>query len=176
MTTFAEVAAAAGTLVSNVALPVRLPSYTKSTFWSSPLTVTRLRPVPVGPNFVDFLIVPPLGGSAAVIYKYVAEGFEADAMEFQWLLDGQLVAPDSFVLTPGIDRHLDRFLTAPFPCRFRPIFLRIKEGSRSVIRARNLTQRSQYAFGAVFGWYYPVMQSPADTLHTEGIDDAVRDG
>jgi hypothetical protein len=132
-----------------------------------------LRPIPVDNAFVDFLVIPPRNGYARVIHKYILESYQAEALEFQWLVDGRPVSDDSFILTPGIDRHLNRFEATPYPNRFRTTFIRIAEKIPCRIRVRNLTLFEQYAYGAVFGWHYPVLKSH-DNISAEAIDDAAR--
>lgn len=175
MVTMVDFEQAALRVVQNVSIPVREPSYNAVPFWGAPLTITRARPIPALTNWIDYLVIPPQDLYPRVIKQYIATSQVPDQLEYRWLRTTGYVSPDTVDLPPNVERHLDRFLTHPYPCRWRPFMLRVGDSDRLVLQVRNPTAGQQLAFAAVFGWYYPSLESPSEISQTEGVDGTVRD-
>jgi len=171
----ALLAGAAQRAAKNLVIPVRMPSYTDIPFWGDPVTITRARPVDPGGGWVDFLEVPVRNLNARVIYRYGITTETANVAEFRWILGNTLLSVAPFTMTPGIERHLDRFVVHPYPVNLRDTFIFAKSKYRLRIQVRNLTIAQQYVWGIVYGWYYPSLESPNEITPQEGIDDTVRD-
>lgn len=171
----AELAGAAQRAIKNLVVPVREPSYNENSFWSSPITITRARPVDPGGGWVDFLEVPIQNLHARVIYKYGLTTETDGAAEFRWVRGNTLLSTWPFVLTAGVERHLDRLAVNPYPVKLRNTFIFAKSIHRLRVQVRNLTLAQQYIWGVVYGWYYPTLESPNEISPQEGIDDTVRD-
>jgi len=160
--------------VQNLSIPVREPSYVLPDFWAVPLTITRARPVPSNASWQDFLSVPSEDLHPKVIRSYVATSFDADVVAWRWIEKDHLFATDSVDLVSGIDRHIDRFETHPYPAKFRPLTRRVADSSQFTLQVLNTTGNDQLCFAAVYGWYYPQLQSSMERGATEGVTDAVR--
>lgn len=157
-----------------VPIQVRDPSYNMPSFWSTALNITRARPIPVGPGWVDFLEIPQLSGHAKILEKYITACQTLGAVQFRWIVNGILMDATQVIVAAGVDQHLNRALAAPYPCTYRHRPMRFGSEHPVRIQALNTTANIQVAFAAVQGWYYPTLGSTNEVTRGEGVNDVAR--
>lgn len=166
-------------VIDSVSVPVREPSYNDPSFWSEALTITRTRIIPGRSGWLDYLTVTPKEGYPRVIKSYVATPYEQTAglpslMEFRWVRRQTIEDTTQIILDPGVERHVDRYESEPWPAFFRKVRFYADDTSRFALQVRNRSRRAERAIAAVTGWYYPELQSPGEITSQQGVTDALR--
>jgi hypothetical protein len=139
-------------------MPVRRPSQTDPTFWSYPLTPTKIEPVANG-TWVNFLDLHGLPGFVFRVSSYVATVF-GDAtlanVDFRFILNGGL-APN-MSLASGVDHN--KVSPTDFPVIPQETFFYVGEQDRLILQARNNNLFQQLVIAGFFGWQYTNADSP----------------
>lgn len=139
-------------------MPIRRPSQTEPTFWSYPLTPTKIEPVANG-TWVNFLVLAGLPGFVYRVSKYVATVF-GDAtvagVDFRLILNGTF-APN-MSLVSGVDHN--KVSPTEFPVIPQDTFFYIGEKDRLVLQVRNNNVFQQLVIAGFFGWQFPSSDSP----------------
>lgn len=169
-----EEADALQTVVRYAAIPTRPVSYVENSFWAIPINLTRCRPVPGGGSWRDLIEVPVRQGYPRAVKLFVASGQTEGTLEYRWLNRGLLVEPDAFQITNTVEKNIDRFAAFPYPVYNRPTTVWGRDVEQLVLQVRNLTGAQQLAFAAVYGWYYPQLDTPEEIGSMEGITDQAR--
>ncbi len=141
---------------SNV--PLRLPSNSAPTFWSNPLTPTKIQPVANG-GWAPFLVLRGLVGFVYRVNGYVATTFgdqSLSGVEFRFVLNGTL-APN-MSLANGVDHNKESPTT--FPVVPQQTFFLIGENDELVIQVQNTNIFQQLVIAGFFGWQYTTADSP----------------
>lgn len=155
-------------------IPVRKPSYNAPPFWGLPLNISRVRPIEGNSGWITFFTIPKKELFVRIVQSFVLDGFTSNVLQFRFILNNHILAPNSFVLTPNIERHIERFNTHPYPCTSRKTHIFAKADDQLLVQVNNTNGNQQYAYGAVYGWYYPNTRNPNEISPEEGMDDQVR--
>lgn len=139
-------------------MPIRRPSQTEPTFWSNPLTPTKIEPVANG-TWVNFLVLAGIPGFVYRVSKYVATVY-GDAtvanVDFRFVLNGTL--PPNMSLASGVDHN--KISPTDFPVVPQETFFYIGEKDRLILQVRNNNVLQQLIIAGFFGWQFPSSDSP----------------
>ncbi len=141
---------------SNV--PLRLPSNSLPTFWSNPLTLTKIQPVPNG-GWSNFLVLRGLIGFVYRMDGYVCTTYgdqTLSGVDFRFVLNGNL-APNMSLAT-GVDHNKESPVT--YPVVPQKTFFLIGENDELVIQVQNTNIFQQLVLAGFFGWQYTTADSP----------------
>ncbi len=139
-------------------IPVRLPSNYQPTFWSNPLTPTKIAPVANG-GWTNFLALQGIPGFVYRVSGYVATTYGDAALsdvDFRFVLNGGLAPNMSF--TPGSD--LNKISPTTYPVVPQRTFFYVGEQDRLILQARNNNLFQQLVIAGLFGWQYTTSDSP----------------
>ena len=143
--------AAGAAFMQETILPVRRTGVNRPDYWTLPLTLTKLRPVPSQAGWQDFLIVDPKVNYEFVIKQYVATLVPyANPAGFDFRFVTTSNQPTYVNNAPNANLHVD----ALYPLVRRDTFLSGTDTDRYKLQVKNETGSDQTFAAAIFGWYY----------------------
>jgi hypothetical protein len=153
----------------NSNLPFRRPSNEQPTFWSRPITLTKIEPVAAG-SWVNFLTLSGLTGGTNRISSYVATTFgdqTLSGVQFRFLFNGTL-APN-MALANDVDHN--KITSTSFPVVPQSTCFLVEEKDTLVLQVRNTGVFAQMVCGALLGWRYDNTNSVDKTARSVITDD-----
>ncbi len=158
-------------------LPIRRNSQTRPPFWGLPLAVTRVRPIPAGSGWADYVTVSGRPQYIAIVSHYTATTVgdpDVSGLEFRIRLNGNPLPLDAVQLTPGIERNKE----GPFsyPTIARELFQPVLETQTLALQVRNPTLIQRMAIGALWGWFYDALDSTVFGGPSSDTTDAIYRG
>lgn len=129
------------------------PVWDSPSYWSKPITDTKIRLVNPSLVWTDFLQHTTDGITSAVIKKYVAtvEGdAETSGIQFRMFQNDGILEGVEFV--PG----QEKFKTAPneYPVVYRPLPIVLDNGGSLTLQVRNTGIFPRRVIAAFYGWSY----------------------
>lgn len=151
-------------------VPGRRPSHQQPTFWSRPLTPTKIEPVANG-GWTNFLVLRGIPGFVYRVSQYVATVYGDAALssvDFRFVLDGTL--PPNMEFASGID--LNKIAVTSFPVVRQSTFFYVGEQNRLILQVRNNNVFQQMVIAGFFGWQYTSADSPQRDSMSVITDDS----
>jgi hypothetical protein len=153
----------------NSNLPVRRPSNEQPTFWSYPLCLTKIQPVPLQ-DWTNFLFLPGLKGNTYRVSSYVATTFgdqTISGVQFRFLFNGTL--PPNMTLANGVDHN--KTSSTSFPVVPQGTCFLVEEKDSLIIQVKSTNVFQQMACAALLGWRYDNPNSVDKTARSVITDD-----
>lgn len=151
-------------------MPMRRPSHDQPTFWSLPLTPTKIEPLAAG-TWVNFLTLEGTPGFLKRVAAYVATTFgdqTISGVEFRFLFNGTL-APN---MTLANDVDHNKISSTTFPAVFQRTFFLVGDKDKLILQARNTGVFQQLVCAAFFGWLFDNADGPDKNVHAVTADDS----